>query len=235
MDVPLSLHGLLKEKNLKTIIRTVSPGSYYHLGLKKPLQKLSQSLLNDYETISVDVGIDGLPLYKSSSVSLWPILCKIINIPNIDVFLVGCFLGNKKPSDVDNYLHDFIYEIKDFMENGIILHGRKMQLQVRAFICDAPARAFLCNIVGHNSFIGCIKCYQVGTRVNNVNTFSSFSAVLRTDEDFYNRQQPAFHKQIHLNTHSALEKLGIKMITQFPLEPMHLVELGVTKKCFRYW
>lgn len=149
---------------------------------------------------------------------------KIVNIPNVKVFLIGCYLGNKKPADVDNYLHDFIYELKEFSENGITLDGKKLQVHIRAFICDTPARSFLCNIVGHNSFIGCPKCYQIGRRINNVNTFSAFLSDLRSDDDFSNRKHPAFHKEILDNRHSSMELLGIKMISQFPLEPMHLVD-----------
>lgn len=64
LNVPLSLSGLLKEKKEKTIIRTVTPGTYYHLGLKRQLEKLPQSIIKDYNQIIVDICVDGLPLYK---------------------------------------------------------------------------------------------------------------------------------------------------------------------------
>lgn len=234
LKVPLSLGGLLKNNRGKAIIRTVPPGSYYHLGLRNQLEKLPDRLLNGIDIIYVDIGIDGLPLFKSSCTSLWPIMGKLSNIENVEVFLIGAYVGAKKPSSVDIYLHDFIYDLKSLKETGIYLDGRVLKVKIRAFICDTPARAFLCDVVGHNALNGCMKCYQVGTKINNVTVFSSKSSDLRTDEDFCNRKQKEFHKEMYGTSHSSLETFGVKMITQFPLDPMHLLDLGVTKKMLYY-
>lgn len=84
-----------------------------------------------------------MPLFKSSQKSLWPILAKIVNVQSIDVFLIGCYLGNKKPNDVDSYLHDFMYELAQLKENGLDFNGKNISVEVRGFICDTPARAFV--------------------------------------------------------------------------------------------
>ncbi|XP_017477108.1 PREDICTED: uncharacterized protein LOC108367073 isoform X2 [Rhagoletis zephyria] len=131
---------------------------------------------------------------------------------------------------LDSYLHDLVSEIKNLKESGVELYGRSFQIDLRAFICDAPARSFMCSTVGHNALIGCEKCYQRGQRINNVTTFSTASAEPRTYEDFRNRKQMQFHKGFHQKRHSELELIGIDMITQFPLEPMHLIDLGVMRK-----
>lgn len=39
----------------------------------------------------------------------------------------------------------------------------KEKLQVGAFICDSPARTFLCGIVDHDAFNGCSKCRKLGS------------------------------------------------------------------------
>jgi len=50
-------------------------------------------------------------------------------------------------------------------------------------------------------------------------------ATLRTDESFRRKDQEAYHKGT-----SPLEKLGTKMISQIPLDTMHLCYLGVMKR-----
>ena len=53
---------------------------------------------------------------------------------------------------------------------------------------------------------------------------------MRTDENFTNRG----HRVHHLgNTRSPLEALGVGMITQIPLDPMHLAFLGVMKRIMK--
>ncbi|XP_046801491.1 uncharacterized protein LOC111685997 [Lucilia cuprina] len=78
IDVPSTSKKLLKKKQTPFIVRTVNPGNYYHFGLKKQLEKLDQTSI-DVDAIELDIGIDGLPLYKSSSIQLWPILGRILN------------------------------------------------------------------------------------------------------------------------------------------------------------
>lgn len=230
LNVPISLNGLLKNYNNKITPRTVAPGKYFHLGIEKQLRKIPSTAIVEKNEVLLDIGVDGLPLYKSSSETLWPIMGRAVNIKEIEVFLIGTYLGKKKPSNVDLYLHDFILEVKYLRENGIMLHNRQLKFDIRAFVCDAPARSFMCSIVGHNSLIGCCKCYQIGKRIRNVTTFSTKSSNLRTDRDFLDRIQPDFHKNLHRNAPSELERAAFKMITQFPLDAMHLIDLGITRK-----
>ncbi|KAI8117098.1 hypothetical protein CVS40_10964 [Lucilia cuprina] len=67
--------------------------------------------------IVLDIGIDGLPLFKSSSVGLWPILARIVNMPMINVFLIGSYVGIQKPHDINLFLHDFVTEMKNLIES----------------------------------------------------------------------------------------------------------------------
>lgn len=61
--------------------------------------------------------------------------------------------------------------------------------------------------------------------MNNRTTFPELNAKLRTDSDFINKVCDEFH-----NEFSPLETLDIGMISGFPLDYMHLVCLGLTKK-----
>lgn len=230
LDVPMSLETLIGPRN-GYVIRTVDPGEYVHIGLTKQIRKILNFFDKNVSELCLDIGIDGLPLYKSSSVGLWPILGRIVNPnKNIDVFLIGTYIGVSKPSRVDVYLHDFLSEYNVLRTNGLVSEDRSIKISIRAFICDTPARAYLQDIKGHTSFRGCSKCQQVGKRIGNTNTFSTRKGLPRTDISFSERLDPDFHQAYTQNFKLDLEKAGIKMISQFPVEPMHLVDLGVMKK-----
>lgn len=97
-------------------------------------------------------------------------------------------------------------------------------------MCDTPARSFVCGIRGHNSLNGCSKCYQKATSISRVTVYSTSTTNLRTDEDFKNRVDRNFHISKFQDTQMLIESAGIKMITEFPLDVMHLVDLGVARK-----
>lgn len=58
-------------------------------------------------------------------------------------------------------------------------------MSIKAFVCDAPARAFLKNIKGHPGYDSCERCIIKGEykdkRVVYIGDYP-----LRTDEDFAN-------------------------------------------------
>jgi hypothetical protein len=84
--------------------------------------------------------------------------------------------------------------------------------------------------MGHNASHGCTKCAQIGRKINNVVTFSTKLGTPMSDNDFTNRTYPLHHKVRYRNTKSELENSGIKMISQFAIDPMHLLDLGVCRK-----
>lgn len=111
-NLPLDSRTLLNTPLSKTInIRNIDPGKYSHFGLTPGI--LRYALLNLSE-LQIAVGIDGLPLAKSSNAQLWPILAYIVDMPKI-VFPVGIYHGNSKPSSSDDFLADFISEAKELI------------------------------------------------------------------------------------------------------------------------
>lgn len=62
-------------------------------------------------------------------------------------------------------------------------------------------------------------------------SFPYIDAPKRTDESFRERSDPAHHKES-----TPFEELNIDMITSFPIaDDLHLLHLGVTKKCMMRW
>lgn len=71
------------------------------------------------------------------------------------VFLIGLYHGSSKPKDVNDFLKDFIDEMKLIKLHGITNQSIIIHATITGFICDAPARAFLKCIKCHSGFSSC--------------------------------------------------------------------------------
>lgn len=83
---------------------------------------------------------------------------------------------------------------------------------------------------GHGGYFGCSKCMVEGDYLNGRMCFSDTNAKLRTDENFFLRENEEFHLE-----DSILESVPTGMISQVPLDYMHLCCLGVMKKLLLLW
>ena len=61
-----------------------SGGDYTYFGIKQGIvETLSRIEKNDYDKIEVSFNIDGLPVYKSRNLSVWPIQGAVTNIVDV--------------------------------------------------------------------------------------------------------------------------------------------------------
>lgn len=218
------------------VIHKVEPGEYFHLGVEFCLRKILEfySPTNISDPLKIDVNIDGLPLYKSSNKQFWPILGKLTNISNSEPFLIGIYMGKKKPESVDSYLKYFIEEMITLYESNIIFNNIIYGVKIGKIILDMPAKAFVKCTKSHNGYYSCHFCIQSGMYVKGRMSFPEMNATLRTDESFRNK----VHEEHHLDdgkVMSPFERLNINMVEDFPPDYMHLVLLGVQKKLLLTW
>ena len=212
-------------------LRTIEGGSYYHFDMKLSISDalaavdLPGPVRADLKIIYVQINIDGLPLFKSSNVQFWPILGRIDNPIQGEPFIIGLFCGRSKPVHVEEYLRDFITEMQALENDGFQFEGFNHQLHVKisCFICDAPATAFIKQIKGHSGYYGCGSCVQSGVWQGKI-TFPLVDSPLRTDVQF----DEMVNEEHHIGS-SPLKNLSIGMVSQFPLDYMHLV-LGCPRK-----
>jgi hypothetical protein len=226
--LPLTCRSLLKTPTT-TEVKQLQAGEYVHFGILNGLLQFRDLILKCEGTcICYQVNIDGLPLFKSSSVQLWPILGKIVNSPS--PFVIGVFSGNTKPTDITAFLQHFIEESKLLASSGFTLDGREFTAKVICFICDAPARALLKQIKMHTGYFGCERCIQKGVYCDGRVTFSDTDSVKRTDQDF--RDEKYVEHQFKA---SPLVELDVGLVSGFILDSMHLVHLGVVRRLLLYW
>lgn len=231
-NLPKDARTLLKTPTTSAVIPLIQ-GSYVHVGIATSILKQMPLIIPfiTSDVISIDISIDGLPISKSSTVAFWPILGLVKNNGcKAPPFLIGIFQGDAKPTSAPEFLSQFVDEYCLLQRQLFEYKEKKYHIKIRAFVCDAPATAFIKGIKGHTGYFGCGKCLTEGTFLNNRTCFPDTEIELRTDESFATRLQEEHHKSI-----SALEDAGIGMVSQFPLDYLHLVCLGIMKKIIELW
>lgn len=226
-------HPQLK-KNIKTILKTprkvtdlvriLGKGAFYYHGLLQALiPYLSENLCASL--IELDIFSDGFSPYNSVKRSVWPIIGSIVGseVPILFIIALWCGAG-KDPGNINEFLKDFVAETKQMMQ-GFSWNGKQFKIKIRHYIGDAPARSFLRGVLVHNSYGSCERCTSYGQWQGRVVFRYNAHAEPRTDETFASRLHAAYHTD-----DSPLEELGTGMISQFPLDVMHLIYLGVMKR-----
>ena len=179
LDIPSDARSLSTPKKLVlSLLGVVNTTILEYLILKA-----SKVVLDDIPGIlMLHINIDGVPLSKSSNLCLWLILGMFKEIPWLGVLTLGIFSGKSKPNPVNDYLQAFVDDMLTVVRTGIHFHGKHINIALPdAFICDAPAQAFMKNTKGHTGYYGCERCSQKGEYHNNCVIFPEFHSLLRTD------------------------------------------------------
>ncbi|XP_067207161.1 uncharacterized protein [Linepithema humile] len=232
-NFPKDSRSLLQTPRTTNIV-PISGGNYYHFGLKRALKALlkhRKNIRND-ETVCLLINIDGLPLSKNIEGSVfWPILCSD-NVSK-QVYIVGCFCGKNKPTHAEEFLRPFVDEAVELNRNGFLYNNIQITINISALICDAPAAAYVLSIKQHTGYNCCRKCTIRGEWIESKVCFpgGTLQNALRTDNKFKNGEYKDFQSGI-----SILNEIpNFGLVTNVPLDYMHLICLGVMKKLLWLW
>lgn len=231
-DLPLDPRTLRRTPR-DCIKVTLRNGVYVHIGLRTSIL----SLLNSYQvdiTVpwTLQLNIDGLRVHDYPGTEMWPILGRITKPIISQPFVIGSFSGRGKPEPLDHFLQAFIDEMEDALKNGVLVNESvTIKITLQSVICDSVARAYVRQVKSHSGYWGCDKCSQKGQRLmNHRMVFPSLNDCRRSDATFRSRS----NRPHHIGT-SPFEKLPIDMVLDFPLDPMHLIYLGVVKRLLGLW
>ncbi|KYN05090.1 hypothetical protein ALC62_04019 [Cyphomyrmex costatus] len=209
-NIPLSYKTLLDTPSSIQIMQ-ITGGQLWYKGITTNLNSMNlKSYLEIHKKIVIDVNADGLPLFKSSREHFWPLLGRLVGTKNQPFVISLTLFQSAIVSELHEFLYYFVNEIHYLKENGYMYNDQRFEFCIQNFICDAPARSFMKGIVEHGAYFACEK----------------------TNESFINRDQSNHHRH---NNQSPLEELGIGMVSQFPLDGMHLVYLGVFRRLLLAW
>lgn len=240
LDILKPYHAELP-RSYKTLLRTprnleiceVAGGQFLYLGLKSSLTSIINSLENKGEELTIDLTLnsDGAPIFSNSREigCIWPLLCYSHTLQS-SIFPIAIFCGRSKPDNFNEILKDFVNEFLELRENFIV-DGVRINLYIRAFILDAPAKSAICGICGHTGFKACPKCTEIGFSMSHRTVFSNLNCSKRTNASFRAKSDEGHHNSV-----TVLENIeDLDMVDDIPNDYLHNVLLGVNKRTLEAW
>lgn len=122
-------------------INEMGHGQFWYNGIEKSLRK-SWCNLKCKAELNLIFNIDGLPIYKSSSLEFWPILCTVHGEQQVNPMVVAIYSGKGKPP-LEPFLRGFVEELNKLLLSGIKVQENISNVKVKYFVCDTPARNYI--------------------------------------------------------------------------------------------
>lgn len=198
---------------------------------------------SDRHNLALALSTGGVPLYKSSPVSLWPVYLVILNLPAQvrmraqNVILCAVWVGPTKP--LMNLLLDPICEYLQRLSTlGEKFGNCTYRAKLVMGVFDLPAKAAVLNAKQFNGEYGCSVCIHPGKRLpNNARVYLPGSYAERTHDEVLAAASEAERSkscvQGILSTSPFASTLD--MVASFPVDYMHNVLEGVTRWLMRAW
>uniref|UniRef100_A0A182S0C1 Uncharacterized protein n=2 Tax=Anopheles funestus TaxID=62324 RepID=A0A182S0C1_ANOFN len=87
-------------------------------------------------------GIQSSLQHYFRSAKEFPILMQVSNMPEIPIMVLG-IIGLSKPNNVEGFIRPLVTEICKVILQGILINETVLDIRLRAFLADTPARAFI--------------------------------------------------------------------------------------------
>lgn len=148
INVVHSVYELKKQKKFgsdvsKIIVNANEHGSFAYLSITENLKYLvDNSFLSRASHLKLHFSIDGLPIFKASRLSLWPILMSVKSISYRRPLPIALFCGTIKPK-FNDFLAMLSNELRILLQNGFSYKNLFFSFDSPLFIADAPARCLL--------------------------------------------------------------------------------------------
>ena len=202
--------------------------------------------------LTLTFNCDGVPVFKSSSFSIWPILCTVNELPpNIrgdHILIASLWFGAGKP-DMNVLLQPFALDCKSLAEKGFscFIPESGIRISCKATVvvgvCDAVARPLMQNFKQYNGHYGCGFCLNPGEMVERGNgrtrVYLKNDMLLRTIEN-----TRAFVLETIETDYSCMGVKGPSLLSNLPhfdiihsMVPdyMHCICLGVVRQMANLW
>lgn len=232
-NLPQSSKTLLYTNKAKNNIRLMLGkneryGHFNYFNIKDTLKNIISVDTYRAKYISLLINIDGASVHHSSRKHIWTIL-GLVSHPqyNAKPFLIGLYYGESKPMSVNEFLENFIIEVNDLITNGINIGNCHYIFNIKAFVCDTPARAYIKCCKGHGGFFACERCEIKGKTIEGKRIYKGVNNAERTNESFRRKRQADHHSVTKESP--LLDIIGFDIIKSVVLDPMHLLCLGISK------
>lgn len=190
---------------------------------------------------------DGVPVYKSSNVSMWLLSLTINELPQSErkkkenTLIFGIWFGHKKP-----HFNFFFYKMRSVIEN--LYRGIQVNLPngnvilVRGIILmgtfDLPAKSDVLNFVQFNGKYGCPVCFipGVSTRTgprSSLQTYPYVNEIVERTSQLciaYAEEARPGVPAFSVKGHTALSRIMPNFIKGMAIDRTHALDGGVMKK-----
>lgn len=218
------------------------------------MKKLCDSFSGfDLNVMSLTLNTDGANNFKSNSTSLWPIqivqnfLPPEIRYKAVNILTVGLYYNNLKP-DCKEYFNPLVSELKELANDGLVFEIADEMYQflplITHCVVDLPAKRMLQCIKQYNGRRACTYCKHPGCDIQNL---GKKKVIRYTDGSYPQRTQTETLKAMHKAHTCKTEVDGVmeisplvslprfQIIEGFGIDPMHCVDLGVTRKLLNFF
>ena len=234
-------HRFMRNKRYESNYEDIYDGSIY--------KSLPQNFINNPNNITFTWNSDGIPIFNSSHISIWPYYLTVNELPfkerikKENTVVAGLWFGTLKPvanlflSAFENSFEQLYkgvdFEIpseEDYIKvKGILISGT----------CDLPAKAQFLNIQQFNGKHGSPNCEIETVRLENVQTYPiTESITLRTTEQskLYAVEASEKGKPVYrIKGPTVLSLIMKNYIETSIIDSMHCVYQGMMKKLLTLW
>ncbi|XP_060556799.1 uncharacterized protein LOC132717364 isoform X2 [Ruditapes philippinarum] len=221
------------------------------------MYKVSERNLPECESIHLTgtMNTDGVNLYSSSKVELWPVFMAInelspeLRFSRENLLVLGLWQGKGKPP-FKQFLAYICQEINILTQNGIQMEMEEklyvVYLRVLCVTMDLPAKAAVLNMTLYNGREACILCEETGVTVAQGRGHCR-SYPYRTENELFPIRS---HDSVieSMRNASAIHRIkgfkglsGLACLQEFDLvngivpDYMHAVLLGIVKTILNKW
>ena len=255
ISVIKQLSSMFKRKNFKESLnhrftrKKIHENNYEDIYDGQIYKSLPANYTINPNNLTFTWNTDGLPLFKSSKISIWPLYLIVNELPyeirvkKENSLLAGLWFGTGKPQAnlfVSTFENDFerLYQGVNFN-----ISKEESEVKVRGMVisgtCDLPAKALFLNIQNYNGKFGCPNCEIKTQQVENVQVYPfPDDSNLRTTETTKNYARQAIDRGEHVHGvkgPSALSLVVYDYMNTTGIDEMHCLYQGVTKKLLGFW
>ena len=231
-DTPDSVYQLTKDAH-KIYNKYNIDEEVCYMSIKDNLEFLvqeAQFVNADAHEINLKFNVDGFPLFKSSKVSVWPILCQFLSktCNYKKPMPVAVFSGIGKPN-MKPLLKKLSAEIQELKNTNCVINNVSIMIKNVMFVCDAPARALVMECKHHSGYSSCNVCNIHGVYSNGSVSFPyGEEATLRSTERYKRKEED--------NQHGLSPLVDVvDFVWGFPPEYMHSILLGSFKRLVSFF
>lgn len=198
------------------------------------------------QNLAFSLFTDGIPLFKSSSTSLWPVYLVVNNLPpsirmnSENIVLCSLWCGPSKPP-MHSLLDPIVKTLEKLATTGIALctpEGVKIvRGKVVLGIFDLPAKAAVLNMKQFNGEYGCSTCLHPGIHQNGSRVYLPQEMDLRSNVTVHHCAAEAERTgtpNYGIKGVSVLSPV-VDLVKSVPVDYMHAVLEGVTRWLLRAW